>query len=57
MEESMKNTATDDGIVIATGMATNENKENFNEVFHQADMNMYANKNALKEKRPSHNLR
>ena len=53
----MKNTATDDGIVIATGMATNENKENFNEVFHQADMNMYANKNALKEKRPSHNLR
>ncbi|MBO4384113.1 MAG: amino acid permease [Clostridia bacterium] len=56
-EASLKNAATDDGIVIAAGMAEKNNNEEFDDVFRRADKNMYVNKSLLKEKRPSHNLR
>ena len=54
---TLANINSDDGIVIAVGMATNENHKNFNDVFHEADRLMYKNKKELKIKRPSHNLR
>ena len=54
---STENTKTDNGIVIAVGMAVNQGGEEFTEVFRRADTLMYKNKKSLKVKRPSHNLR
>ena len=56
-EISIQSAETEEGIVIAAGMAAREKGEGFHEVFHRADKDMYAHKNQLKEKRPSHNLR
>ena len=56
-EKTLENLFTDDGIVIAVGMAIREGDNSFNTVYHHADMRMYENEKALKEKRPSHNLR
>ena len=53
----MKNTSDKEAIVIAIGMAERQKGENFNDVFHRADQEMYANKEALKKKRPSIVLR
>lgn len=56
-EASDKNAMNEYGIVLAAGMAVNQIGQNFNEVFHRADENMYTHKLELKKKRPDHNLR
>ena len=56
-EMSLENTKQENGIVIASGMATKGVLDDFNAVFHKADKLMYAHKEELKKKRPSHNLR
>ena len=54
---SGKNVKTKEGIVIAAGMGVYEEGKTFNEVFHEADQNMYRHKKELKKKRPTHSLR
>ena len=54
---SMKNAGTEKGVVIACGMAIRKERNSFDDVFHNADENMYNHKSILKEIRPSHNLR
>ena len=56
-EESEQNTATEDGVVVAAGMAVHQPGEGFQDVFRRADEQMYVHKNFLKEKRPSHHVR
>ena len=51
------NASSEDGIVIAAGLAINEQGESFQDVFHRADKQMYSHKSKLKAKRPNHNLR
>ena len=53
-EMSVNNTKTEDGVVVAAGMAVKEKDENFQEVFRRADELMYVHKNKLKELRPTH---
>ena len=57
VEQSMKNAATEDGAVVAVGMAIRKPGDGFQDVFHCADERMYILKAKLKEKRPSHNVR
>ena len=56
-EISGKNALTENGIVIAAGMAIKQGNEDFHEVFRRADEKMYAFKSELKGKRPSHVVR
>ena len=56
-EISVKNASTEDGIVIAAGMAVKQKNDSFQDVFRRADKYMYTDKSKLKEKRPSHILR
>ena len=51
------NVTSEDGVLIAIGMAINEEKEGFTDVFHRADRQMYEYKNNLKKMRPDRNLR
>ena len=56
-ETSFQNAKTEDGIVVAAGIAVKRDNEGFHSVFHRADEQMYIHKSRLKEIRPSHNLR
>ena len=54
---SFANASTEEGIVIAVGMADNKFKEDFQATFRHADEEMYTHKGQLKLRRPSHILR
>ena len=48
-EKTLENLSTDDGIVIAVGMAIREGDNSFNTVYHHADMMMYEIKKLSKK--------